>query len=186
MGELNGLGPMSSLRRCKGPRWVPTTESSSSTCLPVSWGLPAPERILHPRTNTSCGTIRFGVPTGPGPRSSHNGKSDWRPPPRNHGSRNSGGALHSASRGLDGPGSLMPPQTLSPTTEERSEFAQPGWRTKSTDREVASQASISPARATRVLRDFSRAYLPRTSRNGGLAARDNARIASATRAGSPG
>lgn len=177
---------MASLRGCKGPRWVPTTENSSSTCLPVSSGLPAPEGTLHPGMNSSRGTIRSGVPTGPGPRSSHNGKSGWRPPPRNHGSRNSGGALLSASRGIHGPGGPMPPHARPPTIEGPSESAQPAWRTKSTDREVASHASSSPARATRTFRDFSRAYRPSTSRNGGLAARDNARIASATRAGSPG
>lgn len=177
---------MASLRVCKGPRWVPTTQSSSSTSLPASWGSPAPEGILHPRTNASRGTTRFGAPTGPGPRSSHNGKYGWRPPPRNHRSRSSGGALHSASRGIHGAGSPMPPHARPPTIEGPSESAQPAWRTKSTDREVASHASSSPARATRAFRAFSRAYRPSTSRNGGLSARDNARIASATRAGSPG
>lgn len=177
---------MASLRGRKDPRWVPTAENSSSTYLPVSWGLPAPERIHHQKTSANRGTIRSGVPTGPGPRPSHNANYGWRPPPRNHGPRNYGRALVSASQGSHGGDSLMPPHARPPTIEGPSESAQPAWRTKSTDKEVASHASSSPARATRAFRAFSRAYRPRTSRNGGLAARDNARIASATWAGSPG
>lgn len=174
------------VRLCIGLQWVPTTENWSSTCLRDPSESPAPAGTFPRAMIESRGTIRSVVPTAPGRRSSRNARSGWPPHPRNRGSRSldrTSCSTEPRCRGAIDPIDRILQPALRLRCPDRDQVV---GRTKSTDRAVDSHASSSLALAARFLRDFSRAYRPSTSRNGGWDSRDRSRMAAAARSGSPG